>query len=63
MLSRVAHDVCHAQPVIIVHNDPVTRELALTALRSAGHEATALADPMAALLSKPIRALVCSSHA
>ena len=49
MLSRVAHDVCHAQPVIIVHNDPVARELALTALRSAGHEAAALADPMAAL--------------
>jgi DNA-binding NtrC family response regulator len=36
-------------PVLVVHEDPDTRELALIALRAAGHEAVAFADPMVAL--------------
>jgi DNA-binding NtrC family response regulator len=36
-------------PVLIVHDDLNTRELALSALRAAGHEAVAFADPIVAL--------------
>jgi DNA-binding NtrC family response regulator len=36
-------------PVLVVHEDPDTRELALIALRAAGHEAVAFANPMIAL--------------
>ena len=36
-------------PVLIVHEDLNTRELALSALRAAGHEAVAFADPIVAL--------------
>jgi DNA-binding NtrC family response regulator len=36
-------------PVLVVHEDPNTRELALSALRAAGHEVVAFADPIVAL--------------
>ena len=36
-------------PVLVVHEDPDTRELALSALRASGHEAVAFADPIVAL--------------
>ena len=36
-------------PVLVVHNEFDTRELALTALRAAGHEAASFENPMTAL--------------
>jgi DNA-binding NtrC family response regulator len=36
-------------PVLVVHNEFDTRELALTALRGAGREVAGFADPMIAL--------------
>ena len=35
--------------VIVVHNEPETRELAVVALQAAGHEVADFADPMQAL--------------
>lgn len=36
-------------PVVVVHNETETRELAVTALQAAGHEVADFADPMQAL--------------
>jgi CheY-like chemotaxis protein len=52
-------------PVLVVHDDAETRDVALAALRSAGLEAVALADPMVALdaieADSRVRVLVTST--
>jgi DNA-binding NtrC family response regulator len=52
-------------PVLVVHEDPNTRELALRALRAAGHEVVAFADPMIVLdaigAGSRVRVLVTSA--
>jgi DNA-binding NtrC family response regulator len=52
-------------PVLVVHDDPDTRALALAALRAAGLEAVAFADPMVALdaieADSRVRVLVTST--
>jgi DNA-binding NtrC family response regulator len=51
-------------PVLVVHDDPDTRVLALAALRTVGLEVVAFADPMAALdaieTDSSVRVLVTS---
>jgi DNA-binding NtrC family response regulator len=46
-------------PVLVVHNEFDTRELALTALRGAGREAAGFADPMIALDAIETASSVC----
>jgi DNA-binding NtrC family response regulator len=51
-------------PVLVVHDDPNTRDLALSTLRAAGHEVVAFADPIVALIAieadSRVRVLVTS---